>query len=252
MTGSSPSQLSTGLKLSGLSACRTISTALLLVILWTLTGPHQVMAGSETSVLRIRAGQGPEQRVGSGFYIQSNILATSFQLVRGAETITAGKGKTVVQVQAVLTFDPDLDLALLYTPARGAPLPLDGHFLEPWSRLQTMGFAQGESVQKVPVLFQEWERFKGIWHLRIQGPVPRGMSGGPVVNDQGRVVGMVRYVAEGKPSSLAWAVDSKTIHRLFNQALDRPVFTRMSSFARQTGAGPRVRVQDQKIIITDE
>lgn len=229
-----------------------IPVALIFIIVLALAGPHSVLAGPEASVRKIVAGQEQNQRTGTGFYIHPNILATSFHVVQGAETITAELDEGKVQIRALLAFDPDLDLAFLYTPIRGTPLPLGGEFLQPWTKLQTLGFSQGKSLQKIPVVFEDWERIKGIWHLRIQGPVQPGMSGGPVVNDQGRVLGMNRYTSDGSESSRAWAVEIQAVHRTLNQALAQPVFTAVSSFARQTGPGPTLRIEDKSIVITDE
>ncbi|MBS3778993.1 MAG: trypsin-like peptidase domain-containing protein, partial [Desulfovermiculus sp.] len=126
-----------------------IPAALLFIMVLFLAGSQPVLAGPEASVRKIVAGREQNQRTGTGFYIHPNILATSFHVIQGAKTITAEMDEGKVRIKSLLAFDADLDWALLYTPIRGASLPLGGEFLQPWTKLQTLGFSQGKSMQKI-------------------------------------------------------------------------------------------------------
>lgn len=223
---------------------------LCMLLLFMTSGPV-LAATAENSVLKITAGHGPALQSGTAFYVRPNILATSYHIVQGSEAITVQIGEARIQITSILAYDPGLDLALLYMPLRGTPLPLDTEVPKPWTSLQSMGFARGKSLQKVSVLFQDLEKIHGVRHLCIQGSIQPGMSGGPVLNPQGRVVGMNRFVSDREQFFVPQAVEVRGLHQLLNQALVSPEFLDVKSFARRTSNEPSLHIKDQHIVITD-
>ncbi|MFP4428880.1 MAG: serine protease [Desulfovermiculus sp.] len=219
---------------------------------WPLMASGPALAASaEDSVLKIKAEHGPTQQTGTAFYVRPNILATSYHLIQGAEIISVQVGEARIQITSVLAYDPDLDLALLYMPLRGTALPLDNDTPRPWTSLESLGFAQGESLQKVSVLFRNLEKIDGVWHLSFQGPIQPGMSGGPVLNPQGRVVGMNRFVSARDHFFSPQAMEVQALRQALDLALASPEFIDVSSFARQTSIQPKLNIEDQHIVITD-
>lgn len=224
-----------------------------LCLLWLFIASGPVLAASaENSVLKIKAGHGPTQQSGTAFYVRPHILATSYHVIQGAEIISVQVGEAWIQITSLLTYDPELDLALVYMPLRGTPLPLGNDVLEPWTSLESIGFAKGESLQKVSVLFRNLEKLHGVWHLCLQGPIQPGMSGGPVLDPQGRVVGMNRFVSARDQFFSAQAVEGGPLRQALDLALDSPEFLSVTSFARRTSIEPSLNIKDQHIVITDD
>lgn len=224
-----------------------------LFMLWALMSPDPLFAASaEDSVLKIKAVHGPIQKTGTAFYVRPNILATSYHVIQGTENISVEAGEFQIQITSLLAYDPDLDLALVYMPLRGTPLPLGGDILEPWTSLQSVGFAQGESLQKVSVLFRNLEKIHDVWHLRMQGPIRPGMSGGPVLDSQNRVVGMNRFATDRDQFFTARAVEARALRQALDEALASLEFIDVNSFASQTSIEPRLLVTDEHILITDK
>jgi serine protease Do len=190
--------------------------------------------------------------MGTAFYVHPNILATSYHVIQGATTITAVRDTTRVRITSLLAFDPKRDVALLYTPLEGPALPLGWEDLEPFAQVQALGFVSEGSVQKIPAVFMAWEQIAGIWHMRLQGPVQPGMSGGPVLNREGRVVGLNRFTAAPDTPSAAVAVGVRAVRRLLDRSLAEPEFMDLAAFARKTGNRPKLQTRDNRLLITDQ
>jgi len=132
---------------------------------------------------------------GSGFFIDPDQVATNFHVIKNASQIRVETfSKTVSTVSAVLATDEKSDLALLRltTPAPHATV----------LSLRTTAAAEGDSVTVIsnPQNFQ-WKVTRGsaglLWEflglgerLQISAAVSPGSSGGPVLDEDGNVVGI--------------------------------------------------------------
>ena len=158
-----------------------------------------VRAGA--SVLKVRGasscGRGVE---GSGFLIAPRYLMTNAHVVAGVTHPTVLVGGTP-QDATVVSYDPDLDLAVLHFDSGDlAPLtfddglqaragvailgyPEDGPFdLEP-------GRVRAEQRLRSPDIYGSGTVIRDVYSLR--GLIRPGNSGGPIVDADGRVAGVV-------------------------------------------------------------
>lgn len=171
---------------------------------------------------------------GSGFVLQRGLIATNAHVVAGAEDLRVRVRSGIASVRAqVVYFDPDTDIALLRAPDLDAP-PVD-LFLAPVDRgtsVVTAGFPGGGRFTAMPARVREVATTRGdsiygepgvrreVYVLR--GQVEPGISGGPVLTEDGRVAGMVFAAGIDEPE-VAYALTSQVIAEASAVAGDAPV-----------------------------
>ena len=178
--------------------------------------------------------------MGSGFFIDRNIVSTNFHVVEGAgQAAVVLEDKTRLAVRGFLACAPRKDIALLrvdwpadpadenHTPLRlantppeqldeilviGSPLGLDQTVVDGTvNAVRTFG----ELMQTDPRL-QVLDFENDLVLVQISAPVSHGNSGGPVVNLRGEVVGMATLMRpEGQ--NVNFAIAAKEIAALFAQ-----------------------------------
>ena len=158
------------------------------------------------TVVRLRATDGSEQLAGTGFFIdgQGTIL-TAYAVVGQAESVSVDvNGRTFPA--KILGRDPRSGVAVLKINANQTPhLSFgEGMRLRPASAVvsvafpydlkaePTFGFVAGFDVKYLT-------RFFATTHLRANLPIKPGQIGGPLLDSQGKVVGVLMLeIDEGK------------------------------------------------------
>lgn len=145
---------------------------------------------------------------GSGFPIGSGYVVTNAHVVSGTGGHKVETADGIVLHAQVAYFDPDSDIALLYVPdyTNGA---LDLGPAERGTQGAVIGYpgGQGESVQPAVVdgaveavgrdIYNQKQVTREIYV--IQGKVRPGNSGGPLVDLQGHVLGIVFATSASEP-----------------------------------------------------
>lgn len=145
---------------------------------------------------------------GSGFPIGSGYVVTNAHVVSGTGGHKVETADGIVLHAQVAYFDPDRDIALLYVPdyTNGA---LDLGPAERGTQGAVIGYpgGQGESVQPAVVdgaveavgrdIYNQKQVTREIYV--IQGKVRPGNSGGPLVDLQGHVLGIVFATSASEP-----------------------------------------------------
>ena len=155
-----------------------------------------------TVLLVMVDARGEVQSFGSGFFVQKNLIATNFHVIKGA---VGGIAKRVGQeemyvVEGTLDEDEERDLAILKVSASCVkPLPLGN------SELVKIG--QPVYVAGNPEGILEGTFSDGIISairgnsankvFQFTAPVSRGSSGGPVLNNRGEVIGIATLASVG-------------------------------------------------------
>ncbi len=139
--------------------------------------------------------------MGSGFVASPDYVITNAHVVAGTSTVSLD---TMVGTRSaeVVFYDPDVDIAVLYSPDLGlepldwadAPLATDDEAV-------VMGFPESGPFNASPARIRERIMITGSniyasgQHEReaysVRGSIRSGNSGGPMVNSQGDVVGVV-------------------------------------------------------------
>jgi S1-C subfamily serine protease len=162
----------------------------------------------QDSILKIR-GKAPScsrQLEGSGFVIGPELVLTNAHVVAGTtETdveVINSKGRTRQMPAAVISYDPAVDLAVLYVRGLQAPAlnfapdaaavgddaivigyPLDGPFTPTAAKVRDRIQLRG------PNIYDSGEVTREVYTVRAV--VRSGNSGGPMIGTDGRVLGVV-------------------------------------------------------------
>lgn len=195
-----------------------------------------VVEQSRTSIVKIVGDARKCDQVvsGSGFVLERGVIATNAHVVAGASDLRVRVRSGISSVAAtVIYFDLDTDIALLSAPDLDAP-PIDlvlaplkrgtsvvtagfpggSRFTAKPARVRDVAVTRGESIYGEPGVRRE------VYVLR--GEVAPGISGGPVLTEDGRVAGMVFAAGVDQPE-VAYALTSQVIAEASALAGTEPV-----------------------------
>ncbi|HXN78113.1 MAG TPA: MarP family serine protease [Candidatus Dormibacteraeota bacterium] len=176
---------------------------------------------------------------GSGFPVASGYIVTNAHVVSGtsAHTVLTPAG---AEMQAtVVFFDPERDVAVIYAPGyRGTPLTFGT--AKRGTAGAVIGYPGGGPEQTSPAIVDGEVSAEGrdIYNsnlvtrqiLVIQARVRPGNSGGPLVDPNGQVIGLVFATSAGDPNQ-AYALTNGEIASDIKDAQSHPSPTDTSSYA---------------------
>lgn len=162
-----------------------------------------VVAATRPSVLKIRGVATSCQKVleGSGFVVAPNRVMSNAHVVAGSESVTVeSDGKTYDAT--VVSYDPNADISILDVPdLPAAPLQFDMQEAPTGTDAVVMGYPGGGEFTATPGRIREIIQLNGpdIYHTNtvtrevytIRGTVRQGNSGGPLIDRDGKVLGVV-------------------------------------------------------------
>jgi regulator of sirC expression with transglutaminase-like and TPR domain len=132
--------------------------------------------------------------LGTGFVIGEGLIATNYHVIGEGRAISVetADGKKH-EATAVHAFDRNLDLAIIRIAAKDLPaLKLaDSSRLKDGQSLVAVGNPLGLRHSVVSGLLSGKREIEGRSMLQLAMPVERGNSGGPVVDREGKVVGIL-------------------------------------------------------------
>jgi serine protease Do len=155
---------------------------------------HELSALATPSIVILRSGD----RQVSGFFIAPDLALTRSAAIGDGTAVKVLVPHGVEIDGEVVKRDDAIGLALVRVPgSRAEPLQLgDAAELRGGERVFFHAIAEGSSLQE-GTLGPIARRFQGITHLILQpGSLPGG-DGGPVLDGQGRVLGLVAIQADG-------------------------------------------------------
>jgi regulator of sirC expression with transglutaminase-like and TPR domain len=146
-------------------------------------------------VVSVAGRDAGQQALGTGFVISADgLVATNLHVIGEARPISvrSADGKTR-QVTEIRAWDRALDLAVVKVEGKDlVPLELgNSDDLEAGDAIVVMGNPLGLTHSVVSGVLSEQRDIDGRRMLQIAMPVEPGNSGGPVLDHQGRVVGIV-------------------------------------------------------------
>lgn len=170
----------------------------------------------------------PREGSGSGFLIDSNgYLLTNFHVVDGADrvTVTLVDGRSFRAV--VIGVDPAIDVALLRIPgAEGLPAVVlgDSETLRPGQWVcaigNPLGYVHSVTVGVVSYLGRKLFDQSLDAYIQTDAAISLGNSGGPLIDAQGRVVGITTAVS-AQAANIGFAVPIGQVIPVLGQLRER-------------------------------
>lgn len=175
---------------------------------------------------------------GSGFPVGNGFIVTNAHVVSGTSSHSISRPDGTSMHAEVVFFDPERDVAVLYAPDYAGPSVEFG----PASRGTggaVIGYPGGQSEQVVPAVVDGTinaegrdiynENFVTRQIFVLQARVRPGNSGGPLIDLQGRVLGMVFATSASDPSQ-AYALTDEEIQPDIQDAENNPQVKDTSKF----------------------
>ena len=192
--------------------------------------PATVLAATRAATYSVRGLDCRKAQVGTAFLVASDLLATSAHVVAGIESPILRVGSSEVSSR-VVAFDPVSDLAVLRVGEDlGEPLSLGSAVVG--SAVALVAFDDDSQPIERQLIVQQAIRATGedIYGdigggrdaLLLEGSVARGNSGGPVVDEDGAVVGVMFANSRGDAGT-SFAVQAGELRALLDEVGDRPV-----------------------------
>jgi S1-C subfamily serine protease len=217
-------------------ASQLASLAVLIAVALFASSSTQASGFSENRVTQLKRAvviittydaEGNALLQGSGFFIDTDQVVTSLHVIKGANQIRLETfSGTFATVRSVVATDKETDLALLRL-AQPCPdvaiLPLVSTPPHEGEAIMLVSSPQGSRWKvtqgNVGLL---WE-FSGISNrLQITAAIAPGSSGGPVVNEQGHVIGIAALYVHSI-ADLNFAVPVSSLRNLRAQAKLNPI-----------------------------
>lgn len=165
---------------------------------------------------------GTQKGQGSGFFISPRKIITNEHVVGGAYSAAVFTNEGYYDLITILNADEHMDLAILSVVAENeVPLQInaDAEF-KPGQRVVAIGNPLGLEKTLSDGLISAVRTIDQLQILQITAPISPGSSGGPLLDEDGRVVGVVcATVSEGQ--NLNFAIGVKTLCQFLVMA-ERP------------------------------
>ena len=149
--------------------------------------------------------------LGSGFFVDDQgLIVTNYHVMEGAYSAEVSVlGGEACKVLYVVDYDADLDLALIRADVRGNAVltisdtpPVTGQVV--YALGSSLGLTGTFSDGIVSTASREIE---GVDFIQITAPISQGNSGGPLIDEHGKVVGInCKTAAEGQNLNFAIAI----------------------------------------------
>ncbi|MFN9494920.1 MAG: FISUMP domain-containing protein, partial [Bacteroidota bacterium] len=162
------------------------------------------------SVVTIETNEG----LGSGFFIQKNLVATNYHVIEDANSavIYLNNTNTSYEVEGYVALDEQNDLAILKVKYdAGVPLKLSQTMVKQGDDVLVIGSPKGLAATITKGIVSNLNAELKL--IQIDAAISHGSSGGPVFNITGEVIGVAVGGIE-KGQNLNFAIPAKTLENL--------------------------------------
>jgi S1-C subfamily serine protease len=211
----------------GISRINVVAV-LLLLIYQPLSAQNRpdataIAAAAQAATVQIRSVDADGRRLGAGtgFLVSADgMIVTNFHVIQRAHSleIELPNGDEYAEIYYVAG-DPHHDIAILKISADGlAMLPLNGGSdAVVGQRIYTMGHPLGQTATFSDGLVSALRTVEAVTLIQITAPLSPGSSGGPVMNDEGEVIGIATMMMRGG-QNLNFAVPSRHVQPLLDSS----------------------------------
>jgi S1-C subfamily serine protease len=170
----------------------------------TYPSATQVRAGTNAagpSTVKVVAVGCGEIQEGSGFVVSPGLVVTNAHVVAGTGSVRV-EDSVSYHVATVELFDPEFDLAVLRVPGVvGRPLAIDTNLVGRGTKAVVIGYPEGGPLTVDPAgvraeitatgldIYGQNQTVRAVYE--VQALVRPGNSGGPLVEPDGLVIGLV-------------------------------------------------------------
>jgi len=164
---------------------------------------NPAVANTEPSVVKVRSVAPSCQKLleGTGFVISPDRVMTNAHVVAGANSVTVEASGNLYDA-TVVSYDPAVDIAILSVPnLPPGPLPFSNTPVASGTEAIVMGYPGGGGFVATPAKIRELIQLSGPDIYRsvtvnrevytIRATVDQGNSGGPLIDLNGQVLGVV-------------------------------------------------------------
>lgn len=166
--------------------------------------------------------ESPSQYGATGFLLTTDgYVVTNFHVVDGADSIRLQNNKGITYKANVIHTDPLKDLAILhisdssYIQAKNVPYTFKKQLADVGEDIFTIGFPRDEAVYGQGYLSSNTGYSGDTIAYQISIPVNPGNSGGPVLDNQGNIVGIISGKQKGLDGA-AFAIKSIELLQTLN------------------------------------
>ena len=149
----------------------------------------------------------------SGFFISPQRIITNEHVVDGAYSAEIFTDQAYYDRITILNADKDMDLAILRVDAQDEiPLQINADAqLKPGQRVIAIGHPLGLHKTLSDGLISNVQTIDNVQDVQITAPTSAGSSGSPVLDEEGRVIGVV-YAGIDEGQNLNFAIGIETLN----------------------------------------
>ena len=176
--------------------------SIIIVILFLATSLSQALTAQQiaqntfpsVALLVMEDANGQTISLGSGFFVMDDVVATNLHVIEGATSgyVKIIGQKTKYEIAGLVSADYQADLALLkITGVKTSPLILgDINQVAVGDEVYAVGNPQGLEGTFSQGIVSSIRQIESDMLFQITAPISPGSSGGPVLNTQGKVIGI--------------------------------------------------------------
>ena len=188
---------------------------------------------------------GQVQSLGSGFLVSPNIIATNYHVIENSYSgyVKLVNQDTLYEIEGIVGYDVQKDLALIKISNNiGKGVSYKSSSVDIGQKIFAIGNPLGLEGTISDGIVSGLRNVDGVNMLQISAPISPGNSGGPVVDENGDVIGVATYTyAEGQ--NLNFAVPVKYVRELLD---NKTSLKSLASLVKVTQASSKKSSKDFK------
>ncbi|MDB9975936.1 S1C family serine protease [Candidatus Thioglobus sp.] len=171
-----------------------------------------------TLLIVVEDKNGQVQSLGSGFLVAPNVIATNYHVIENSYSgyVKLVNEDKLYDIDGVVGYNAQYDLALVKISDNiGNPLTFKSSSVDIGQKIFAIGNPLGLEGTISDGIISGLRDFEGVSLLQISAPISPGNSGGPVVDENGELVGVATSTFE-QGQNLNFAVPVKYLKELIN------------------------------------